>query len=63
VEPHATPAAARGPQQCPQPDHAIKKTDSKNDTEHKSSNTPEQSKRLKYAVLTPSQTAVIHLKG
>jgi len=51
VEPHATPAAARGPQQCPQPDHAIKRTDSKNDTEHKGSNTSEKSKRLKYAVL------------
>jgi hypothetical protein len=51
VEPHATPAATRGPQPCPHPDHAITKTDSKTDTEHKGSNTPEQSKHLKYAVL------------
>jgi hypothetical protein len=35
VEPHATPAAVRGPQPCPHPDHAITKTDSKNDIEHK----------------------------
>jgi hypothetical protein len=47
VEPHATPAATRGPQPCPHPDHAITETDSKNDTEHKGSNTPEQSKHLK----------------
>ena len=51
VEPHATPAATRGPQPCPRPDHAITKTDSKNDAEHKGSNIPEQSKHLKYAVL------------
>ena len=38
-------------QPCPHPDHAITKTDSRNDTEHKGSNIPEQSKHLKYAVL------------
>jgi len=37
VEPHATPAATRGPQPCPHPDHAITKTDSKNDMKHRGS--------------------------
>jgi hypothetical protein len=45
------PAATRGLQPCPHPDHVITETDSENGWEHKGSNIPEQSKHLKYVVL------------
>jgi hypothetical protein len=55
VEPHAIPAAKRGQKPYPHTAAAITKTDSKTDTEHQTSNTPECFKQLKSLVLDLGQ--------